>query len=34
MQDAATMIDIRTQVAGEQLGAIPGSFHIPRTVLE
>jgi rhodanese-related sulfurtransferase len=34
MQDGATMIDIRAQVAREQLGAIPGSIHIPRTVLE
>jgi rhodanese-related sulfurtransferase len=33
-KEGATMIDIRAQVAREQLGAIPGSIHIPRTVLE
>jgi rhodanese-related sulfurtransferase len=28
------LVDIRAQVARERLGAIPGSIHIPRTVLE
>jgi rhodanese-related sulfurtransferase len=34
MQAGATMIDIRAQIDREQLGAISGSIHIPRTVLE
>jgi rhodanese-related sulfurtransferase len=34
MKNGAAMIDTRAQVSREQLGAIPGSIHIPRTVLE
>jgi rhodanese-related sulfurtransferase len=30
----AVVIDIRSQDARRQLGVIPGSLHIPRTVLE
>ena len=30
----AVLVDIRSQDARERDGAIPGAFHVPRTVLE
>jgi rhodanese-related sulfurtransferase len=29
-----TLVDIRSQDAREREGAIPGAYHVPRTVLE
>jgi rhodanese-related sulfurtransferase len=31
---SATIVDIRAQDARERDGAIPGAYHVPRTVLE
>lgn len=32
--DGALLVDIRSDTAREQDGVVPGSLHIPRTVLE
>jgi rhodanese-related sulfurtransferase len=34
MKEGAPMIDIRAEMPRERLGVIPGSIHVPRTVLE
>ena len=34
LASAAAILDIRSQDARERDGAIPGSYHVPRTVLE
>lgn len=34
LQDGACLVDIRSEVARERDGIVPGSVHVPRTVLE
>ncbi len=34
MEGGALLVDIRSDLARERAGIVPGSLHIPRTVLE
>jgi rhodanese-related sulfurtransferase len=33
-RDGAVIVDVRTQADRERTGVVPGSLHVPRTVLE
>lgn len=34
LEEGACLVDIRSEVARERDGVVPGSLHVPRTVLE
>jgi rhodanese-related sulfurtransferase len=34
MEDGALLVDIRSELARERDGVVPGALHVPRTVLE